>query len=74
MIFTTNSHGVDFNQMFKVLLSHHVLTLSTCFLSQVNETRVILKDTDPDVVGSDYINANYVRVSLQSLWPHSNTE
>lgn len=66
MIFITNSHGVDVKQLFKVPLSHHVLTLSTCFLPQVNETRVILKDTDPNVVGSDYINANYVRVSVQS--------
>lgn len=32
---------------------------------QVNDTRVILKDRDPDVVGSDYINANYVRVRVQ---------
>uniref|UniRef100_A0A673ARR2 protein-tyrosine-phosphatase n=1 Tax=Sphaeramia orbicularis TaxID=375764 RepID=A0A673ARR2_9TELE len=31
-----------------------------------NDTRVILQDTDPEVVGSDYINANYVRVSLQN--------
>ncbi|XP_049439580.1 tyrosine-protein phosphatase non-receptor type 6 isoform X1 [Epinephelus fuscoguttatus] len=29
-----------------------------------NDTRVILQDTDPDVVGSDYINANYVRNNL----------
>ncbi|XP_032374573.1 tyrosine-protein phosphatase non-receptor type 6 isoform X1 [Etheostoma spectabile] len=29
-----------------------------------NDTRVILQDTDPDVVGSDYINANYVRNTL----------
>uniref|UniRef100_A0A3P8S855 protein-tyrosine-phosphatase n=1 Tax=Amphiprion percula TaxID=161767 RepID=A0A3P8S855_AMPPE len=29
-----------------------------------NDTRVILKDADPDVVGSDYINANYVRDTL----------
>lgn len=47
------------------------LSFYTYFLPQVNETRVVLKDTDPNVVGSDYINANYVRVSLQSLWPHS---
>ncbi len=33
---------------------------------QVNDTRVILDDADPDVVGSDYINANYVKVSLHS--------
>lgn len=41
--------------------------------SPVNDTRVILQNSDPDVVGSDYINGNYVRVSLQSHWPESNT-
>lgn len=47
-------------------------TLSSClpptlrFFSQVNDTRVILKGSDPNVVGSDYINANFVKVSLQS--------
>lgn len=29
-----------------------------------NDTRVILENADPDVVGSDYINANYVKNSL----------
>ncbi|XP_028984826.1 tyrosine-protein phosphatase non-receptor type 6 isoform X2 [Betta splendens] len=29
-----------------------------------NETRVILKNADPSVVGSDYINANYVKNNL----------
>uniref|UniRef100_A0A8C5HPB4 Tyrosine-protein phosphatase non-receptor type n=1 Tax=Gouania willdenowi TaxID=441366 RepID=A0A8C5HPB4_GOUWI len=29
-------------------------------------TRVEIKDSDPDVPGSDYINANYIRVSLFS--------
>lgn len=33
--------------------------------AQVNDTRVILQNADADVVGSDYINANYLRVSLQ---------
>uniref|UniRef100_A0A8C9YVP8 protein-tyrosine-phosphatase n=1 Tax=Sander lucioperca TaxID=283035 RepID=A0A8C9YVP8_SANLU len=30
-----------------------------------NDTRVILQDSDPDTVGSDYINANYVRNTLR---------
>uniref|UniRef100_A0A3Q3A2L5 Tyrosine-protein phosphatase non-receptor type n=1 Tax=Kryptolebias marmoratus TaxID=37003 RepID=A0A3Q3A2L5_KRYMA len=30
-----------------------------------NDTRVILANGDPNVVGSDYINANYVKVSPQ---------
>uniref|UniRef100_A0A669DVV3 protein-tyrosine-phosphatase n=1 Tax=Oreochromis niloticus TaxID=8128 RepID=A0A669DVV3_ORENI len=29
-----------------------------------NDTRVILQDSDPSVVGSDYINANYVKNKL----------
>lgn len=66
-------YSTDINQMF--LLSPLPLCLhSTHFFSQVNDTRVILQDTDPDVVGSDYINANYVRVSLQSHWPRSFTK
>uniref|UniRef100_A0A8P4KDG2 protein-tyrosine-phosphatase n=1 Tax=Dicentrarchus labrax TaxID=13489 RepID=A0A8P4KDG2_DICLA len=34
-----------------------------------NDTRVILQDTDPQVVGSDYINANYVRNKCVPYWP-----
>lgn len=49
------------------VLSHHVCSLTTCSLPQVNDTRVTLQDADPNVVGSDYINANYVKVSQQSL-------
>uniref|UniRef100_A0A3B3C3P3 protein-tyrosine-phosphatase n=1 Tax=Oryzias melastigma TaxID=30732 RepID=A0A3B3C3P3_ORYME len=30
-----------------------------------NDTRVILQDTDPNIVGSDYINANYVKNKLR---------
>lgn len=30
------------------------------FVSTVDHTRVILKEADPNVSGSDYINANYV--------------
>uniref|UniRef100_A0A665UKG1 protein-tyrosine-phosphatase n=1 Tax=Echeneis naucrates TaxID=173247 RepID=A0A665UKG1_ECHNA len=39
------------------------------FSSYVNDTRVILQDTDPNVVGSDYINANYVK---NNLWESGN--
>lgn len=31
----------------------------------VDETRVVLLGGDPNVVGSDYINANYVKVFLR---------
>ncbi|XP_061675723.1 tyrosine-protein phosphatase non-receptor type 6 isoform X1 [Syngnathoides biaculeatus] len=34
-----------------------------------NDTRVILQDADPNVVGSDYINANYMR---NTLWESEN--
>uniref|UniRef100_A0AAY5EZF0 protein-tyrosine-phosphatase n=1 Tax=Electrophorus electricus TaxID=8005 RepID=A0AAY5EZF0_ELEEL len=34
-----------------------------------DETRVILQDRDPHVVGSDYINANYVKVNLIIISP-----
>ncbi|XP_077454663.1 tyrosine-protein phosphatase non-receptor type 6 [Stigmatopora argus] len=34
-----------------------------------NDTRVILKEVDPGVVGSDYINANYMR---NTLWEADN--
>lgn len=30
-----------------------------------NDTRVILQSADPDIVGSDYINANYVKNTLR---------
>ncbi|XP_074539441.1 tyrosine-protein phosphatase non-receptor type 6 [Halichoeres trimaculatus] len=30
-----------------------------------NDTRVILQDTDPEIVGSDYINANYVKNTMR---------
>ncbi|CAJ1062518.1 tyrosine-protein phosphatase non-receptor type 6 [Xyrichtys novacula] len=30
-----------------------------------NDTRVILQDTDPAIVGSDYINANYVKNKMR---------
>lgn len=29
----------------------------------VDTTRVTIREADPDVSGSDYINANYIRVS-----------
>lgn len=34
------------------------------FVFSVDTTRVEIKEADPDVPGSDYINANYIRVSL----------
>lgn len=33
----------------------------------VDTTRVEILETDPDIPGSDYINANYIRVSLFSI-------
>jgi len=37
----------------------HTVTLSIL----VDHTRVVLKDGDPEVPGSDYINANYISVN-----------
>uniref|UniRef100_A0AAX7TUR2 protein-tyrosine-phosphatase n=1 Tax=Astatotilapia calliptera TaxID=8154 RepID=A0AAX7TUR2_ASTCA len=41
-----------------------------------NDTRVILEDSDPNVVGSDYINGNYVKNKCVPYWPelHSTKE
>lgn len=36
---------------------------------EVNDTRVILRNADPNVVGSDYINANYLRVRVRRREP-----
>ena len=33
----------------------------------VDQTRVVLNDSDPSVIGSDYINANYISDEL-SAW------
>lgn len=35
----------------------------------VDHTRVKLKDVDPNVLGSEYINANYIKVQFQDF-PH----
>ena len=40
-----------------VFVSMFVITVAMCV---VDHTRVILGESDPDVVGSDYINANYI--------------
>lgn len=34
----------------------------------VDTTRVEILEADPEVAGSDYINANYIRVSPESLF------
>lgn len=39
------------------------LIISLCIT--VDTTRVEIKEADRDVPGSDYINANYIRVSAQ---------
>ena len=36
------------------------LNIHLCLTCTVDHTRVILKNTDPNVVGADYINANYI--------------
>lgn len=39
-----------------------VPALIIIFSVAVDTTRVQIKEADPDVPGSDYINANYIRV------------
>ena len=51
----------------------HLNQTSFPSLSQVDDTRVVLRNADPCVVGSDYINGNYVKVRVQTLCAHSNT-
>ena len=47
------------------LLLHTVLTSASVLslLYSVDHSRVVLRGGDPNVVGSDYINANFVGVS-----------
>lgn len=40
------------------------------FVFSVDTTRVEISEMDPDVPGSDYINANYIRVSVFSIRQH----
>lgn len=42
-------------------------TNSFYFVFSVDTTRVEIREMDPDVPGSDYINANYIRVSVFSI-------
>lgn len=46
--------------------AHRVSHCSVCSFtaSPVDHSRVILQGRDPNVPGSDYINANYVKVRL----------
>ena len=45
------------------------------FIHTVDHSRVILHDRDPNVIGSDYVNANFVGVSkiIMELWPKWST-
>ncbi|MEQ2179013.1 hypothetical protein GOODEAATRI_020189, partial [Goodea atripinnis] len=56
--FSTRVNAADIDSRVKQL----DLTLNKP--SEVNDTRVILQNADPEVVGSDYINANYVKDKL----------
>ena len=40
-----------------------VFSFILCPMLTVDHTRVVLHDGDPNVVGSDYVNANYITVS-----------
>lgn len=39
----------------------------------VDTTRVILRDVEDSAPGADYINANYIRVSVHEVWVASCT-
>lgn len=39
---------------------YHVTSRDATPLLAVDHTRVVLKDVDPETVGADYINANYI--------------
>ena len=49
------------------MISASVLSL----LHSVDHSRVVLRGGDPNVVGSDYINANFVGVSYFLIFNHS---
>ena len=57
--------------IYYIRLRRLFLTCCGCFPREVNDTRVVLQSGDPSVVGSDYINANYVRVCPQLIFTHS---
>ena len=46
-----------------VLLFFHRIFM----LLLVDHSRVVLEDTDASIVGSDYINASYINVSMKCL-------
>ena len=52
------------------MISASVLSL----LHSVDHSRVVLRGGDPNVVGSDYINANFVGVSYFLIFNHSSFE
>ena len=49
-----------------IIIGSFVPDLIVLYYDAVDETRVILTDADPAIPGSDYINANYIRVSV--MW------
>lgn len=52
------------------MISASVISL----LHSVDHSRVVLRGGDPNVVGSDYINANFVGVSYFLIFNHSSFE
>lgn len=60
-------HHYNVIQRFKNTSAAHTYIILLSFPA-VDETRVILQGRDPNVVGSDYINGNYVKVISQSTY------
>jgi len=57
----------EYNAFFIVLLA--ITLINPSYIFPVDHTRVKLKEVDPNVPGSEYINANYITVSLNNLSP-----
>lgn len=48
---------------------YKIIIVNSVIYSLVDHTRVILRETDPNVPGSDYINANIITVSVKLILP-----
>lgn len=56
------SKNIPSHNLFRLVIQRHPANFLSLFsVSTVDHTRVKLKDVDPTVAGSEYINANYIR-------------
>lgn len=61
-----HSLSIDIMCDMMKLLTFCCALMTAWLLVSVDTTRVEIMEIDPDLPGSDYINANYIRVSLFS--------